>query len=103
MFMYPIDIDIFCDLNLSYNHNYSYSRTLLNIIIQQIRRDHPIQTIHLTEQSTVCVTVGGGSIYEFGENKLFGRSAEELVSHADDIQEGVEKITFPENIRIRSI
>ena len=43
------------------------------------------------------MTVGGGSIYEFGENKLIGYDSNE------DIQEGVEKISLPDQIRVKSI
>jgi hypothetical protein len=31
--MYPIDMDIYCDINMSYNSDYSYARTLLNLLI----------------------------------------------------------------------
>ena len=33
LFMYPIDIDIHCDIETSYNPHYSYARTLLNLLI----------------------------------------------------------------------
>jgi hypothetical protein len=36
-------------------------------------------------------------VYEFGENKFIGRSAEETY------KEGVEKILLPENIKIKSV
>ena len=49
------------------------------------------------------MTVGGGSIYEFGEGKLIGKVSEELVSHSEDIQEGVEKINLPETLRFKSV
>ena len=46
--------------------------------------------------STLCITVGGGSVYEFGENKIIG----ELLNEES---EGIEKIIFPDSIKIKNI
>jgi hypothetical protein len=48
------------------------------------------------------VTVGGTSIFEFGDNKMIGKSRD-ITSDFDDQEEGVEKILLPENIRVKSI
>ncbi|CAD8157004.1 unnamed protein product [Paramecium pentaurelia] len=94
LFSVPIDIDILSDIYQCYNPNYSYSRTLLNIIIQQFRKDHPIQSYFTTEESTLCVTLGGTAIFEFGSGQLILNK---------DTFDTVEKNIFPDFIRIKSI
>lgn len=90
----PIDIDVLSDLYQCYNPDYSYARTLLNIIVQQFRKDHPIQTYLVTEESTVCVTLGGSSMFEFGDGQL-------LFNTENSNQ--VEKVNFPDFIKVRNI